>query len=228
MRYIVLMFRPCLSFDILQPENKPLQIAGQKQQIITYPLTVYSVAGSQAESGSQNVIYFMKWSELHKTKYDDDSDGDAVDADDVDNDAEGKLDTLTIKHPSAVNRIRSMNGTGVVAVWSEDSSLTIYNGTQHLQNLADYHEEEDEWEDEEDDDKKKKKSKVPHPADTNKKNFVVSRFKHKSEGYALQWSPLTPGLLASGDCDAKIHFYKLADENGSEWVMDNVPYNFQN
>jgi hypothetical protein len=32
------------------------------------------------------------------------------------------------------------------------------------------------------------------------------------------------GLLASGDCDANIHFYKLADENGSEWVIDNVPY----
>lgn len=216
---------PCLSFDLLIPENKPFQIVGPKRQLISYPLTVYSVAGCQAEPGKQNAVYFMKWSELHKTKYDDDSADDILDAEDADHDADGVLNTLSIRHQSPVNRIRSMNGTGVVALWSEDGSVCIYDGTKHLENLVNYEEaEEDEWVDEEDDKKKKSKSKVPNPSDPNKKNFLSGRFNHKTEGYALQWSPHVAGLLSTGNCNKEIHFYKVADEGGSGWIMDETPY----
>lgn len=36
-----------------------------------YPYEIYTVQGTQAESGNQ--IYIARWSKLHKTKYDDDS-----------------------------------------------------------------------------------------------------------------------------------------------------------
>jgi len=45
--------------------------------------------------------------------------------------------------------------------------------------------------------KKKKKQ--------NKKGFggcKLAGFKHKAEGYALDWSPNTFGRLASGSCDS--------------------------
>jgi ribosome assembly protein RRB1 len=37
-----------------------------------YPYTVYVLAGTQAESRNKNLIYLMKWTDLHKTQHDDD------------------------------------------------------------------------------------------------------------------------------------------------------------
>lgn len=30
--------------------------------------------------------------------------------------------------------------------------------------------------------------------------FPLQKFKHKNEGYAIDWSPLVPGRLVSGNC----------------------------
>ena len=47
--------------------------------------------------------------------------------------------------------------------------------------------------------KKKKKKNMP------KKNYggtKVAGFRHKQEGFAIEWSPLNCGRLATGSCDA--------------------------
>ena len=45
-------------------------------------------------------------------------------------------------------------------------------------------------------------------------------FKHKSEGYALDWSPNTFGRLASGGCDSQLWVYTAADENCSSFIKE--------
>lgn len=41
--------------------------------------------------------------------------------------------------------------------------------------------------------------------------------KHASEGYALDWSPVSAGRLASGDCTSAIHVWEPAP--GGRWVV---------
>ena len=56
---------PCLSFDII-PDK--LGLSRSK-----FPHSGYFVAGTQADSSSNNKILIMKMSSLHRTKGDDDS-----------------------------------------------------------------------------------------------------------------------------------------------------------
>jgi hypothetical protein len=64
---------------------------------------------------------------------------------------------------------------------------------------------------------KKKKKNLP------KKNYggtKIAQFRHKQEGYAIEWSPLTYGRLASGSCDAHLMIYRPADENCSAFIKE--------
>jgi len=209
--------RPCLSFDVLLPGNKPQ--SGAKSQPLEYPLTIYTVAGSQAPDGEKNYLYVMKWSKLHKTRYDDDSE--IIDEEDIDNDEEAQTHTLTLRLDAPVNRLRSMNGCGVVALWGSDATVSIYDCTKHLETLVEYAKYEEELIEGEE---VPQKRKLEAPKDPRKKNFLLQKFEHRMEGFAIQWSPHSVGLLASGNCNKEIFFYKPVDENGSQWIMDNVPY----
>ena len=35
----------------------------------------------------------------------------------------------------------------------------------------------------------------------------LASFKHKNEGYALDWSPMTFGRLATGSCNAELNLF---------------------
>ena len=48
----------------------------------------------------------------------------------------------------------------------------------------------------------------------------IASFKHKDEGFALDWSPFTYGRLAAGTCDAQIWLYQAADESCSSFVKE--------
>ena len=64
---------------------------------------------------------------------------------------------------------------------------------------------------------KKKKKKV------NRKSYggcKLAQFRHKNEGYAIEWSPQTFGRLATGSCDAHLWLYTPSDENCSSWVKE--------
>lgn len=199
---------PCLSIDFLLRERTsshgpanpklwfPSQVNGQlaegetildkhnrkKHRNDKFPMTAYMVAGSQAEKKADNKIYVMKWSEMFKTVHEDDVDSESDDSDSL---REPIIRYEVIPHRGGINRLRSMHGTSIVATWNEDAEVGIYNVAPALNELEQTQEP----------------SKKPQP----KKvfgNTKISQFKHKAEGYALEWSPHTYGRLASGTCDA--------------------------
>nr|GEX46531.1 hypothetical protein [Tanacetum cinerariifolium] len=45
---------------------------------------------------------------------------------------------------------------------------------------------------------------------------------HKDEGYAIDWSPLVPGRLVSGDCRKAIHLWEPASD--LTWNVDNKAF----
>jgi len=71
-----------------------------------YPHTAYLVAGTQADSPTNNFIYVMKVTDLHRTKHDDpdNSDDDSDDDDDLDDDP--IVEARQIKHHGGVNRLK--------------------------------------------------------------------------------------------------------------------------
>ena len=73
-----------------------------------------------------------------------------------------------------------MHGTGIVATWSDEAEVGIYDISQAVEVL------------DSNDQKNQKKQ------GGNK----IASFKHKDEGYALDWSPVTFGRLAAGCCNA--------------------------
>ncbi|CAL9145780.1 unnamed protein product [Musa hybrid cultivar] len=44
---------------------------------------------------------------------------------------------------------------------------------------------------------------------------------HKDEGYAIDWSPIVPGRLVSGDCNSSIHLWEPSAET---WNVDSSPF----
>ena len=46
---------------------------------------------------------------------------------------------------------------------------------------------------------------------------------HLSEGYAIDWSPIRQGFLATGDCKGNIHIWNYG--TGFQWNVDQKPYN---
>jgi len=119
----------------------------------------------------------------------------------------------SIPHRGSVNRIRSLHGSSIVATWSDENEVGIYNISSAIQSLE-APVEEDEKLPSSKKNKKKNKAKKTHGG------CKIASFKHKSEGYALDWSPNTFGRLASGSCDAQLWVYAAADENCSSFVKE--------
>lgn len=55
---------------MLDKRNEP------KHKSDKFPMSVYMVAGSQAEKKVENKLYVMKWSEMYKTDKEDEIDSD--------------------------------------------------------------------------------------------------------------------------------------------------------
>src|SRR5687768_639549 len=89
---------PCLSFDIVK------DTLGDNRK--AYPATMYTVAGTQADSGkaSDNQLMVMKFSGLSRMDREQDEE---EDDDDDDEDADPILESKSIPLSSATNRIRA-------------------------------------------------------------------------------------------------------------------------
>ncbi|KAK6332441.1 ribosome biosynthesis protein rrb1 [Orbilia brochopaga] len=178
---------PCLSFDII-PDN-----LGDNRQ--TYPATVYLVTGTQASKPKDNEITVMKLSSLSRMKQDpEDSDEDS-DSDDDDNDDDPILESRHIPVSTTTNRIRTSStpSTRLAAAMLETGNVNIYNISPHFTSLE------------------SPGHAIPPSANQPLASFSMHR---GVEGYAIDWSPLTPGTrLLTGDNAGKI-FHTTATDGG--------------
>lgn len=190
---------PCLSFDIIRDG------LGDKREKV-YPATMYTVGGTQAETKreKENQIMIMKLSGLSRNQQqEDDSDSDS---DDDAEDADPILESKSIPLTSTTNRIRahqmpsqdpSAPPTTFTVTMTESSQIFIHDITPHLASFDN-----------------------PGSVITAQQNKPLSTIRaHKSEGYAVDWSPLVPGgKLLTGDNDGLIYVTTRTDGGG--WVTD--------
>ncbi|KAI2638321.1 WD domain-containing protein [Xylaria nigripes] len=192
---------PCLSFDIVRDG------LGDKREKV-YPATMYTVAGTQAESGraKENQLLVMKFSGLSRQQKTEESDSDDEDDDGDDEDSDPILEHRSIPLASTTNRIRSHQTpssdpskppTTLTATMTESAQVFIHDVTPHLVSFDN-----------------------PGTVITPQQNKPISTIRaHKSEGYALDWSPLVPGgKLLTGDNDGLI--YTTTRTDGGGWVTD--------
>ncbi|KAJ4752640.1 hypothetical protein LUZ62_087045 [Rhynchospora pubera] len=203
---------PCLSFDVVQDSLGLVRTE--------FPHTLYGVAGTQADQQSANYIGIFKLSKITGKKRDlvpsslnndeemEDDDSSSSDEDeDMGDAAGGNAPVLQIKkvaHQGCVNRIRSMTQKPhICATWGDTGFVQVWDFSSHLNSLAE--------------------SDAPNNRDgTVIKQTPIMKFGgHKDEGYAIDWSPVVPGRLISGDCNKCIHLW---EPTGDSWKVDSTPF----
>lgn len=193
---------PCLSFDIIEDD------LGVNRT--TFPLTAYTVAGTQSSKPKMNSIIVMKLSNLHETYKEKESDSEEdSDSDEEEEEDEKKvpvMNSVQIRHLGCVNRIRSFrhNNRVLCAAWSETGVVTILDLKSQLEMLENTMQLAL---------RKQKVFKEPMDA-----LFVFKG--HQTEGFALDWCSTTPGVLATGDCRRNIHIWKPSN---ASWNVDQRP-----
>jgi ribosome assembly protein RRB1 len=152
----------------------------------------------------------MKLSNLHRTSKEKDSDAESDSDEDSDveedDDKKPQMDCALIKHLGSVNRVRcgKFNNSVFTASWSEHGKVSIYNIDDQLRLL--------------DNPTELKNYESTGAGNKIKPVFVFNG--HQQEGFALDWAPNDPGMLASGDCRKDIHVWK-PQEGG--WAVDQRP-----
>lgn len=190
---------PCLSFDIVKD--------GLGDNRKTFPATMYAVAGTQADSKreKENQLMVMKFSGLSRMEREHDEDS----SDDEDEDADPILESASIPLTSTTNRIRahqtpasdsSRPPTTLTASMTEAGQVLIHDVTPHLASFD-----------------------TPGTIITPQQNKPLSTLRmHKSEGYAVDWSPLiSTGKLVTGDNNGMI--YVTTRTGGEGWATDSRP-----
>ncbi|AOW02959.1 WD40-repeat-containing domain protein [Yarrowia lipolytica] len=168
---------PCLSFDIL-----PDSLGSDRS---TYPHTTYLACGTQAQKPRDNEILVLKISQLGKTQFNEDDD----ESEDEEDDSDPVMISKHIPTNSTVNRVRTSpfgNKTGeyLTASMMESSECHIWDLSPQIKSFD-----------------------VPGSTISKQQLKPLYTIKqHKTEGYAVDWSPLvTGGELLTGDCDGNIY-----------------------
>ncbi|KAJ4959571.1 hypothetical protein NE237_026682 [Protea cynaroides] len=204
---------PCLSFDIVRDSLGLVRTE--------FPHTLYCVAGTQAEKASWNSIGIFKVSNIsgkrrdlvptRSADNDTDMDSDSSDSDEDGEDGHGGsgppvLQLRKVPHEGGVNRIRAMTqNPHICASWADTGHVQIWDFSSHLNVLAE-------------------SETASNRGDSNVFNQApLLKFGgHKDEGYALDWSPLVPGRLVSGDCKNSIHLWEPS--SSGTWNVDANPF----
>jgi len=197
---------PSLSFDFVRDQ------LGESRT--RFPHTLIAVVGTQADRPQDNQLTVMKMSDLSRMEteteddilgeeYDNTKDNGAEDdGDDSDSDEEVDLDPV-VEHYSiphrdgGVNRVRVMPSQSsaerqrIVATWSDAGTVNLFDIRTQLDRFD------------------VSQGKAPPPSSSSKNsNQPFFRYsKHGTEGYAMDWSYVKPGVLATGDCDGKVHVW---------------------
>ncbi|KAL8039029.1 hypothetical protein ABFX02_10G008500 [Erythranthe guttata] len=204
---------PCLSFDILRDSLGLVRTE--------FPHTVYCVAGTQAEQSSWNSIGIFKVLKLSGKRRDlvpnkinkdgsdmdsESSDSDEDDEDDTRGSGPPVLQIRKISHEGGVNRIRAMRqNPHICASWADTGHVQVWDFSSHLNALV------------------QSDAEAVHGGSTVFNQAPLIKFSgHKDEGYAMDWSPLVPGRLVTGDCKSGIHLWEPASD--STWNIDSNPF----
>lgn len=196
------MTYPCLSFDII-----PDSVDYDKDRVKQFPLSLRLVAGAQTPPHVENnYIYVMKVENIKPLKQEDEEDNSEDESDEESQrDSLPSLTSVRVSHKGCVNRIRTKlySGRTLAASWSDRGKVHIYDLTVPIQAVSD---------------QKSIKTYVAQKVEP-KPTFTFGG--HLSEGYAVDWSGLVPGTLATGDCKKSIHVWKM--KNQSDWLVDQQP-----
>ena len=197
---------PSLSFDLLRDN------LGDNRQ--RFPHTLQAVFGTQADSPGANQITVLKLSDLSKMSQGNDEeedilgdpydkeDGDESDSDEEDLDLDPILEHYSLPHYGGVNRIRAMpQNQNIVATWSDAGKVNLYD----VQGLRERFEASEG----------RGRAGGP-PSSTNGPFFSYDG--HSTEGFAIDWSRVTKGSLATGDNDGNIHLWS-SHEDGSKYTV---------
>eukprot|EP00112_Aurelia_sp_Birch-Aquarium-sp1_P001204 Seg1123.6 transcript_id=Seg1123.6/GoldUCD/mRNA.D3Y31 product="Glutamate-rich WD repeat-containing protein 1" protein_id=Seg1123.6/GoldUCD/D3Y31 len=187
---------PCLSFDLIKDQLGDTRVE--------YPMTLYMVVGTQAERAHSNSVMLVKMTDLSKIDQDE---SDSEDEDIIEDEANGpNMRTASIRHIGGCNRIRCapIPNRHLVASWSETGKVHIWDIGAQVNALD-----------------TPGASKNQQLGDKVKPMFTFAG--HQAEGFAMDWSKVTPGRLATGSCNRNIHLWQLR-EDGS-FHVDQRPYN---
>jgi hypothetical protein len=154
---------------------------------------------------SKNQLYLLKFANLMKTKYDDDSEISA-DEDELLED-EPVIFHQAIPLKSGVNRIRAMNNTPIVAFWDESRKVQIYDLRKNLEYLVGVNKETPKYE-------------LKPKGD----GQLLKQFTNTDEGFGLEWSPHQSGRLLTGASNGHIHQILQNDELCADFTRDEKPY----
>ncbi|XP_045821315.1 protein HEAT STRESS TOLERANT DWD 1 isoform X2 [Trifolium pratense] len=199
----------CLSFDILRDTLGLVRTE--------FPHTMYFVTGTQAEKYSWNYIGIFKASNISGKRREllpkhgssdsmDDEDSDSED--DSEDEEEGgaggpTLQLRRVTHEGCINRIRSMTqNPHICASWGESGYVQIWDMSAHLTALAE--------------------TEIEGVQGVDAVQVPLQKFKHRDEGYAIDWSPLVPGRLVSGDCNNNIYLWEPT--SAATWNIDKTPF----
>ncbi|MED6175051.1 hemolysin III domain membrane protein [Stylosanthes scabra] len=110
-----------------------------------------------------------------------------------------------VTHEGCVNRIRSMpQNPHICAAWADTGYVQVWDLSSHLNALAE------------------SETEGVQGAAAVITQEPLSKYKHKDEGYAIDWSPLVPGRLVSGDCKNSIYLWEPT--SAATWNVDNTPF----
>ena len=204
---------PSLSFDFVRDD------LGESRT--RFPHALIAAVGTQADRPDRNQLTIMKLSDLSRIEAETDDDilgeeydsskkdggGEEDDDDDSSSDDEVDLDPImehySMDHRGGVNRVRVMpQQPHVVATWSDAGTVNLYNVESILERFS-----VSEGKAASSSSDPKKVAGAP-----SKPFFTYS--KHGTEGYAMDWSPVKEGVLATGDCNGGIHVWTPRLEGG--------------
>jgi ribosome assembly protein RRB1 len=161
---------------------------------------MFLVTGSQADRAEKNRITLLKLSDLHKTHVAADSDEESDDDENLDEDP--VIEHVNVNHVGGVNRIRTMpQQPGLLATMSDTAHAHIFDLSHVVKSMS---------------------VAGPRAAPPTKPLFSFTG--HRTEGFALDWSPVVAGRLASGDCAGKIHVWNPVTSAATSWQVDSSAY----
>lgn len=208
---------PCLSVDFLMPGINTISDVKNIKMLekFDYPLDLYVVSGSQAEFSGQNKLYVMRFADLAKTRFDDDEEEAAFELEGAEDkekkqDAEPVLFSERIQLYSAVNRVRSLGGSPLVAVMNQTGQCQLYDVSNNIKNLE-----------------ARSVVKSQRIRDAESSN-ILGNFQLSDEGFGLDWSPTDLGRFATGTNNGILSLFRPTDESFSKFIMEESPLKAHN